>query len=226
MKFNAGLYYKDKREKNKVLDWWCNETKDLLLHPKSTLTSAYCFLNNDICTWALLNMKKLFYNYSHITDILLKYSEGKKILYIGNAVDSIKAGYERGLQNAWTFPVSTFSMYYLKTAQTTIGMDYPHSNMIETSEEILKEIVEKYIDFDTAIFSCGAYAAPLINALRKKFPNKNLIYLASDCFKMFGVYSKMMPYTYYADAIKENWIEVVEEVPKGCENHPEKRYWK
>ena len=117
-------------------------------------------------------------------------------------------------------------MYYLKTPQTTQGMDYPHETMIETCEDILNKILQKYSDFDTAIFGCGAYASPLINALRKKFPNKNLIYLASDCFKMFGVYSKMMPYTYFTEAIPENWIEVIEEVPKGCENHPEKRYWK
>ena len=66
----------------------------------------------------------------------------------------------------------------------------------------------------------------LINILSQIYPNKNLVYIGSDCFKMFGVYSKGMPYTYYDDAIKENWIEVVEELPEGCKNHPEPKYWK
>lgn len=226
MQENAGLYYKDKVFKDKVLNWWCQETKELLLHTSTTLTSAYCFLNYDICTWALLNMKKTFYNYGNMTDILLQHSEGKRLLYVGNSVGSIQAGYNRGLQKAWKFPVSNFSMYYLKTPQTTIDMKYPHNSMIETCEQLLCELVAQYSDFDTAIFGCGAYASPLINALRKKFPQKNLIYLGSDCFKMFGIYSKMMPYTYFSKAVTENWIEVVEEVPVGCENHPEKRYWK
>jgi hypothetical protein len=226
IKKNAGLYYSDAKDKKKVLDWWCNETRELLLNDTTVLTSVYCFLNFDICLWALLNIKRHFYNYGYMTKILLRNSEGKKILYVGNGVDSIKAGYERGLQNAWKFPVSNFSMYYLKTPQTTLGCKYPHDTMIQTCEAIINEVIEKYSDFDTAIFGCGVYAAPLINNLRKKFPSKNLIYLGSDCFKMFGVYSKLMPYTYFEDAIKENWIEVVETLPEGCENHPEKRYWK
>jgi hypothetical protein len=226
MKSNAGLYYKNKNDKNKVLDWWCSQTKELLINDTTILTSAYCFLNFEIILWAKLNIKKTFYNYCYITEILLRNSDNKRILYIGNGVESIKKGYERGLQNVWKFPVSNFLMYYLKTPQTTLGMDYPHNSMIETCEEIVKEVNHKYNDFDTAIFSCGAYAAPLINILRKQYPNKNLVYLGSDCFKMFGIYSKLMPYTYFSDAIIENWIEVVEELPKGCINHPEKKYWR
>lgn len=225
MKNNAGLYYTDNKDKDKVLDWWCNETKELLLNNNITLTSAYCVLQFEICTWALLNMKRKFYNCGWMVEIILRNSEGKKLLYIGNGVDSIKAGYERGLQNAWKFPVSNFSMYYLKTPQTTLGCKYPHDTMMQTCESIINEVVEKYSDFDTAIFCCGGYGPPLINSLRKKFPNKNLLYLGSACFTMFGVYSEMIP-CIDSRAIKENWIEVVEELPEGCENHPEKRYWK
>ena len=50
--------------------------------------------------------------------------------------------------------------------------------------------------------------------------------LGSDCFKMFGLYTKMMPYTYYSEAKTENWIEVIEKKPPGTENHPEPKYWK
>ena len=224
MRHNTGLYYKDNNMREEICNWWCEQTKELLL--SGTITSCYCVLNFDLPLWGLLNLKKKFYNYGEISKILLQHSEGKKILYIGSAVKSIKAGHDRGLQNAWKFPVSDFSMYYLKTPQTTTGCPYPHSSIKETCEILVKEIDEKYKDFDTAVLGCGAYGPPIINILRKKYPNKNLCYLGGECYKMFGVYSKGMPNTYYNDAIKENWIEVLESVPPGAEKHPEKKYWK
>lgn len=224
MRTNAGFYYKDPNMCNEISKWWCEQTKELLL--SETILSCYCFLNFDIPLWALLDLKNKFYNYSCIGKILLQNSEGKKMLYIGSAVDSIKAGYERGLQKAWQFPVSNFSMYYLKTPQTTQGCPYPHSSIKETCEVLIKEIDEKYSDFDTAVLGCGAYGSPIINMLRKKYPNKNLCYLGAECYKMFGIYSKGMPYTYYSEAVKENWIEVVETIPTGAEKHPEPKYWK
>jgi hypothetical protein len=224
MRANAGLYYKDPETKEEIWEWWCEQTKELLL--SETITSCYCILNFDLSLWALLNLKKKFYNYSIISKILLQHSEGKKILYIGSGVESIKAGYDRGLQNAWKFPVSDFSMYYLKTPQTTTGCIYPHSSIKETCEILVKEIDEKFKDFDTAVLGCGAYGPPIINILRKKYPKKNICYIGAECYKMFGVYSKGMPYQHYNDAIKENWIEVRESVPPGAEKHPEKKYWK
>jgi hypothetical protein len=224
MRRHAGLYYSDPSLKKEICDWWCDETKELVL--ESTPTSCYFILHFDIALWALLNLKGKFYNYGIIYQILLEHSEGRKILYIGNGVDSIRKGYDRGLQNAWNFPVSNFSMYYLKCPQTTEGCHYPHKSIRETCHFLLKEIEENYKDFDTAIFGCGAYGPPLINALRKKYSDKNLIYLGSDCFKMFGVYSAGMPYQHLVDAKHENWIEVVEPLPEGCENHPEPKYWK
>ena len=224
MRANAGLYYKNSNMRDEICRWWCANTKELLL--SETISSCYCFLNFDLILWALLGLKKKFYNYGELTKIILQNSEGKRVLYIGSAVESIKAGYDRGLQNAWNFPVSNFSMYYLKTPQTTTGCPFPHESIKETCEFIVKQIDEKYKDFDTAVLGCGAYGPPLINMLRRKYPDKNLIYLGGECYKMFGVYSKGMPYTYYSEAIKENWIEVVESKPLGAENHPEPKYWK
>ena len=224
MRCNAGFYYKDPDTRDEISKWWCEQTKELLL--STTLSSCYCFLQFDLPLWALLDIKKKFYNYAIMSEIILRYSQGKKILYIGSAVNSIKAGYERGLQKAWKFPVSDFSMYYLKTPQTTQGCPYPHSSIKETCEVLVKEIGEKYKDFDTAVLGCGAYGSPIMNILRKKYPNKNLCYLGAECYKMFGIYSKGMPYIHYSDAKKENWIEVLESKPPGTENHPEPKYWK
>ena len=223
MRANAGLYYKNSKRRKEILDWWCNHTKELIVD--ETISSCYCVLNFDFVLWAALNIKKQYYNYGCIAKIILQNSENKKILYIGSGVDSIRAGYERGVQSAWNFPVSNFDMYYVKTPVTTIGCDYPHDSIKETCEAIINEIDDNYSDFDTAVLGCGAYGPPIINMLRKKYDNKNMCYLGAECYKMFGIYSKGMPYTNYNEANKENWLEVVEKNPTNG-NHPEPKYWK
>ena len=180
IKKHAGFYYKENNRANEVSEWYCNNYIEL--YKNSISTPCYCALDYDILIWSVLNLKGVFYNYGDLYRILLENSEGKKMLYVGNAVESIKTGFERNLQKVWKFPVSNFSMYYLKTPQTTLGMDYPNDSMIETCEDIVNEIENKYSHFDTAIFGCGAYGSPLINILRKKYPNKHLLYLGSDCF--------------------------------------------
>ena len=141
MRTNAGFYYKDKDFKKEICDWWCKETIELI--HRSTLTSCYCFLNFDLTLWSLLDIRKKFYNYCNVHKIILQNSEGKKILYIGNGVESIKKGFELGLQNMWKFKVSNFSMYYLKTPQTTEGCEYPHKSIRDTCEFLVEEILEK-----------------------------------------------------------------------------------
>lgn len=227
IKNNAGLYYKNINRKKEVLDWWCENYIDLLNN--STFTSCYIALHFDIPLMAKLNLKGKYYSCNHLYRIILENSENKKILYVGNNILSIKTGYERDLKKLWKFPVSNFSMYYLQTPQTTLGMEYPHDTMIETCDELINIINEKYNDFDTAIFSCGAYGSSLINILRKLYPNKNLLYLGSDCFRMFGCYSHMQKWQDIEppeNFNKEHVFEVLEELPEGCKNHPEKKYWK
>jgi hypothetical protein len=222
---NAGLYYKDVSRRLEVFEWWSNNFIDLVKN--STFCSCYSVLHFDLPLLSVLDIKEKLYNYYWLYKVLLENSEGKKILYVGNAVESIKAGYDRGLQNVWKFPVSNFTMYYLKTPQTTIGMEYPHDSMIETCDDIINQIDNHYSDFDTAIFGCGAYGAPLINILRKKYPQKNLLYLGSDCFKMFGIKINLQPWELYEDNVKKDAvIDIVESLPDGCKNHPEKKYWK
>ena len=225
IKANAGLYYRDSSRRTEVLNWWTDHFIDLLKN--CTYTPYYCGLHYDLVMLAMLNMKGKLYDCGELYKVILENSEGKKILYVGNAVESIRAGYERGLQNVWKFPVSNFSMYYLKTPQTTTGMEYPHDTMIETCHDIIQQIDYNYSDFDTAIFGCGAYGSSLINILRKKYPQKNLVYLGSDCFKMFGVKINMQPWEEWDSNVnKDTVIDIVESLPDGCKNHPEKKYWK
>jgi hypothetical protein len=214
MKHNAGLYYKDNKDKKIVLDWWCENTIELF--KKCIYCSCYLILNSDIPVISKLNLKGKYYNYGYLYKVILENSENKKILYVGSAVNTIKYGYEKDLKKLWKFPVSNFSMYYLKTPITTFGMDYPHNSMIETCDYLIEEIKNNYNDFDTAIFGCGAYGSPLINILSKIYNNKNLIYLGSDCYKMFGAYSKDMIWPNYNEYVnKEHTFEVLEELPRG-----------
>ena len=224
LKTNAGIYYKSENRRKEVLDWYTDNFIELILN--STYCSCYCILHSDLCLLSKLNLKQTIYNYGYLYKVILQNSKGKKLLFIGNAVDSIKAGYERDLQKVWKFEVPKFEMYYVKTPQTTLGMEYPHDSMIETCDDIIKQIADNYSDFDTGIFGCGAYGSSLINILRKIYPNKNLCYLGSDCFKMFGIKMKLQPWeTNSLDVNINELIDIVEPLPIGCINHPEKKYW-
>lgn len=225
IKNNAGLYYKNINRKKEVLDWWCKNIIELFFN--STYCSCYLCLSYDLTIIAKLNLKGKYYNSSNLVRIILENSEGKKILYIGNSVLSVKTSFENNLKKLWKFPISNFSMYYLKTPQTTIGMNYPHETMIETCYEIIETIKNNYYDFDIAIFSCGCYGSCLMNILRSIYPNKNLIYLGSDIFRMFGLTHELCNWQNEETNInKEYLFEVLKELPKGCINHPEKKYWK
>jgi hypothetical protein len=224
MKTNAGFYYKNEKDKKEVIDWWVKNSVELVR--KSTLTSSFNFLKFDIALWALLDIKGTFYNYVDITQIILKNSGDKKILYVGSARKSIEKAFKRGVQNAWKFNIPNFSLYIQDTPQTTLGCNYPDNSIKETCEKIVDNIVMRFSDFDTAIFGCGAYGPPIINMLSKTLPNKNLIYLGSDCYKMFGIFNHAMKIPESKDVIPENWIEVEEKIDEKFKNIDEGRYWK
>jgi len=226
MRTNAGLYYTDPQRKIDVLDWWCRVTMDVIRN--SIYTASYNFLNNDLCLLANMNMKGVFYNYGHLYKLILQNSEGQRLLYIGNAVDSVRTAYARGLGTVWKFPVSTFELDCIKTPQTTEGMEKPNETMIETCEALQKEIIAKK-DFTTAILGCGAYGPPLINFIRTNLPGKNAIYLGSDCFKMFGITVPLWKWEGSPpcsnEVNHEHLMHVVEPLPEGCKNFSEKKYW-
>ena len=56
---------------------------------------------------------------------------------------------------------------------------------------------------------------------------KNLIYLGSDCYKMFCLYTKGMLIPIHDDEINiEGWNEVIEECDSRCKNIDQCKYWK
>ena len=239
MKKHAGMYYVQPEEREKVHDWYVEHMRELLA--ACTPTLCLCVAHFDIPLLAHLNLTKTCYNYSTLWRMILENSKDKKIVYIGNACKSVQKAYDKGLNNIWTFPVSDFELACVQTPQTTEGVpNYPHGNMIETTHAILEK-VKAVGHFDTAVLGCGAYGAPLINMMRRLWTGKNLCYLGSDCFKMFGILTPMMrwdlsgeeveglgnvqwssdSYPYYC---KENavWVEEASADPV----HPEGKYWK
>ena len=148
-------------------------------------------------------------------------------MYVGHNVASINRAYLRGVQHAWDFPVSSFTLSCVETPQTTEGCALPHRSARETCREVERRFDALGGSFDTAIFGCGAYGPPLINSLRKRYPRRNLVYLGSDCLRMFGIYSRGgMPRGGVPGAVPGRWLEVLEGRPRGAERHPEPKYWR
>ena len=223
LRANAGFYCKDEAEKQMVINWWIERTLSAI--KKSVLTSCFCVLHYDLILWASLNLKGVFYNWGYLPKLILQNSYKKTILYIGSGVKSIQCGYDRGVQKAWTFHVPNFELQTLETPQTTLGMPYPDKSIKETTEKLIDTIINEYTNFDTAIFGCGAYGPPLIDLLSEKLTGKNLIYLGSACYTMFGIYSHEM-HIPEQETIKENWVEVLEEYDERLSNIDGGKYWK
>lgn len=225
MKANAGLYYTNEDFKKDVFDWYCKNTIEIL--KRATITTCVIVLPWDLPLLSLLDIKTNIYDWAFIHKLILRNLKNKKLLYIGSAVDSIKYAYTKNIQNAWKFNIGTFEMYFVKTPQTTLGMPYPNESIIETTNLIINEIIENYIDFDIAILGCGAYGPPIINILNNKLGNKNMIYLGSMCYTMFGLYSDGIPIPLSdEDVIKEGFIEVLEKCDDKCKNIDQGKYWK
>ena len=104
-------------------------------------------------------------------------------------------------------------------------MDYPHSSSIETAELIIKEVIDNYSDFDTAILGCGAYGPPLQNMLYNKFgPTKNIIYLASNIYTLFGIKTNGIAANDH-DANIEYALNASEKMNSKYRSIDQGRYW-
>jgi hypothetical protein len=222
MKSNAGLYYQNPENAKDIHNWWVDCAIEIL--KKSVMTSCLCFLKFDLALWSHVDMKGVFYNWGNLTKLLLQNSGGKKILYVGSARKSIEKAYSRGVQSAWKFNVPNFTLYVQDTPQTTLGCSYPHLSIKETCEKIVCNIKQNYSDFDTAIFGCGAYGPPLMSELSNAYKQKNLIYLGSACYTMFGIYSDGINIP-DSDVVAENWIKPEEKIQDQLRHIDDGKYW-
>jgi len=171
MRRNAGFYYAKSDRRAEVISWWVNHYKEIYTNAVICAVYDCTNLQNEAYLWATFQLPGKFYNYDILPRVLLENSEGKKILYIGGNTNSIRLGYERGLQSLWKFPVSNFTMYYLSVPQTTEGCVPPHETMIETTAYLLQEIGEKYSDFDTAIFWVRSIRGSINEYYAEKIPS-------------------------------------------------------
>jgi len=220
MQTNAGLYYKNESDRRAVNAWWTGHTIDIIR--SSQPTSCIAFLPMDLFAWSLIGLQHVrYYDWglgadpeSSLVKIVLKHSEQKKILYLGQATESVEAGY-RNLKNVWPL-VSNFTLYTMHVPQTTLGMPQPKLSIIEEAPRIVERVHELYSDFDTAVLGCGAWGPPLMNLLRRKYgASRNLMYLGSETYNLFGVRTKHIAIGKDAEANASMEIEARESVKSG-----------
>lgn len=227
MKKNAGLYYQKEEDKKNIHDWWVNNAKELLLNNDTLLTSCFVHLPYDLILLSLLDIKNHYLmNFSSMINII-QWFEDKKVLLISNGVDSMIKSYSIGLQRIYTFKIPSFKLYTVKTPQTTTGMPYPDESSIQTTQRIITNIQNTCPDFDIALLSCGSYGPPLTIELKKTFGNKNMVYLGSMLYTMFGLYTHnlLKPSSKDGRFISDNFIVVEEKCPDACRNIDKGKYW-
>jgi hypothetical protein len=228
MKKNAGLYYKHSSDRDLVCSWWVDNAIELLSSPITTVVSCYLVLAYDLCLLSTLRVKnKIIGSYTDQTE-LIKLFENRKILVISNGIEDMQDSFKLGLQRIYNFKLPSFQIEFLKSPQTTLGMDYPHEHMKETTEKIIEEIDQKYSDFDTCLLCCGGYSAPIINILSKKHKNKNLLYFGSELYTFFGLYSHGIQKPTSRNRIfnLNNFLEISKKCPDSCKLIDGGKYWK
>jgi hypothetical protein len=226
MRSNAGLYYNEVCDSKNVHKWWCDNTLDFIKNQNTTLTSCFLFLYSDLYLFSLLDIKKSIINFGSSANLITLF-ESKKVLVVSNGAESMKKSFDMGLQRAYKQKIPNFKLYCLESPQTTIGMPYPHKNSIETTNFILDEIDQKYGDFDVALLACGCYGPPLSNLLAKKHTNKNIIYMGSMLYTMFGLYSNGIQKTVFNTKLfnTDGFIEVPQKCPEVCKKIENGKYW-
>lgn len=170
----------------------------------STLTECYTFLAYDLLLWSSLRLRGPWYDWQRASiDLVLHHSDGMRVLFIGQAGESMKAGYAN-MPNYYVTPVSRFrSLETFHVPQTTCAGPVcygahaghrPDASFIETATRLADEIYKRHHDFDTALLACGAYAAPLIALLQQECRfgrrSRNLINVASTAYIIFGVQTR------------------------------------
>jgi hypothetical protein len=228
MRSHAGLYYRDIKDKNLVRTWWINNAIELLTNINTTIVSCYLVLAYDLHCLSLLDVKNKFIDSYTVQTDLIRQFNNRNILVVSGGVEDMKKSYDMGMQRLYKPDIGNFNIDFLECPQTTINMSYPHENMINTTEILIDTIDTKYQECDTVLFCCGAYATPLINILSKKYTNKNLLYMGSELYTMFGLYSHgiQMP-VYRKHLFNLNQFSAIEsECPNQCKHIDGGKYWK
>ena len=198
---NAGMYARDgsAASEQKVLDWWRQETRQLL--QDSVQTAAFIFLGYDLPVWSAAGLSGAYYNWGRLTcNLVTKHSEGMKLLFLGQATESVKAAHAKW-RDLHVRKVSNFTMCYVHMPQTTVGFPLPDASSAETAARVLDEVDRTCPDFDTAILSCGAYSQPLARGLRDRYKGtKNVLSMASAIYDCFGIVTRS---TQYGD---DKWV--------------------
>lgn len=227
MQTNAGLYFINETDSHAVLSWWLSQTIDIVRN--SVLTSCLSFLHLDLLVWTHAGVSGEYYNWGNheLFKIVLRESDSKMVLYLGQATQSMAAGY-KNLRNVWKFPISNFTFNTVYIPQSTRGLPIPNVSMIDMANGIVDSIDRRYPNFDTAVLGCGAWGPPLMNLLRKKYSGtRNLLYLGSETYQLFGVQTRKLGLGSDKDANKHRLVPVQESPGDDSVMHIDgAKYWK
>lgn len=94
MSTNAGLFAANRKRMPEVLRWYVEHSLQLIRRA-SPMGSCFAFLAFDLPLWASAGYRGPFVNWGDfgLIDTVFRHSEGKKVLFLGQATGSIALGY-------------------------------------------------------------------------------------------------------------------------------------
>jgi len=189
----TGLYNTNASKKIDTLGWLVHHS----LHVLRVMTapgSCLMFLHYDLVLWAQVGYTGPFLNWGEegLVDMVFQHSDQKNILFLGQATESVKAGYEN-LREYYRYDVSNFTMCFVNVPQTTPGYKMPHNSSLETTQRIMENIRTTCPNFDTVLLACGSYSFPLMSSIYTTYGKKNMLQMSSAIYSMFGLQTKSGP---------------------------------
>jgi hypothetical protein len=184
MKMNAGMYYTQKNSVS-TMDWWCRHAIELIKTSvwTSTRSLEYCYTHGLLLA-ALNNVRGEYYVWSDLMK-LLPFMANQRVLFVGAASDSVQSAFKKNPES--TLLPDSCNLHCVDVPQTTTGCKLPDVPMSVTVDRIIEKVSQTCPKFDTAILACGAYAPPITNKLRNRFPNTNILYFGSMANRVFSI---------------------------------------
>ena len=154
---------------------------------------------------------------------MLQFMENKNILIINNLGSLMKKQFESGNIDKICneFPKNVKSIEYFENGYSFLNSG-PDSSLLETAQNIIEKI--KYLNFDGAIISAGAYSCILADDINKKLGKETFI-MGGNLPLYFGISTKRI-ITWCKEYINEYFISVPDSMkPLNYEKIEDGCYW-
>ncbi len=179
------------------------------------------------CPWALLfpsSVSTPFFYEKTWTKAL----EGKRVLVIHSAVDTIEQQYVKR-KDIWKDKPEILPEFTLSTyrAVQSLGGTTEYSEWQEAFHKMKRDI--KKLDFDVAMLGCGAYGLPLAAFIKEEM-HKAALHLGGITQIYFGIKGKRWEgkkenYRYDELLYNDAWVRTEEGKPKNYKSVEDGCYW-